>query len=274
MTPPGSPPGPIPRQAWERAIHRAYGPAAEGVIALEEASRKNESAGRLARIDAIQSHWEEITALPGGAAWLRRGDGAAAVPAVPCLPEEIGVDGGFSEIPFCTPRRSARAIPFFRWPGIWVSSNVCRTTSFQISNIKKRPRACEYCMLWVLPCSCGKYVMIPGGQLSMLSVLACSLVCGLSCGSVHDDSHHIAGVNAPCNPSAKSSKLPETLYSKRARFAPAMAKALINSSLWLSSGSKDQQSGRRPQAIPIAPAWRPAAQKTPGPAFPGSAGIP
>ena len=30
----------------------------------------------------------------------------------------------------------------------------------------------------------------------MLSVLACSLVCGLSCGSVHDDSHHIRGVNA------------------------------------------------------------------------------
>lgn len=80
-------------EAWERAIHRAYGPAAEGVIALEEASRKNESAGRLARIDAIQSHWEEITALLAELPWLRRGDGAAAVPAVPCLPEEIGVDG-------------------------------------------------------------------------------------------------------------------------------------------------------------------------------------
>ena len=54
------------------------------MIALEEASRKNESAGRLARIDAIQSHWEEITAPP--AELLRSLQS-------PCLPEEIGVDG-------------------------------------------------------------------------------------------------------------------------------------------------------------------------------------
>ena len=80
-------------EAWERAIHRAYGPAAEGVIALEEAWRKNESAGRLARIDAIQSHWEEITAL------LAELPGSAEVMELlrslqsPCLPEEIGVDG-------------------------------------------------------------------------------------------------------------------------------------------------------------------------------------
>ena len=80
-------------EAWERAIHRAYGPAAEGVIALEEASRKNESAGRLARIDTIQSHWEEITAL------LAELPGSAEVMELlrslqsPCLPEEIGVDG-------------------------------------------------------------------------------------------------------------------------------------------------------------------------------------
>ena len=79
--------------ASERAIHSAYGPAAEGVIALEEASRKNESAGRLARIDAIQSHWEEITAL------LAELPGSAEVMELlrslqsPCLPEEIGVDG-------------------------------------------------------------------------------------------------------------------------------------------------------------------------------------
>ena len=78
-------------EAWERAIHRAYGPAAEGVIALEEASRKNESAGRLARIDAIQSHWEEITALlaelPGSAEVME------LLRSLQCLPEEIGVDG-------------------------------------------------------------------------------------------------------------------------------------------------------------------------------------
>ena len=80
-------------EAWERAIHRAYGPAAEGVIALEEASRKTESAGRLARIDAIQSHWEEITAL------LAELPGSAEVMELlrslqsPCLPEEIVVDG-------------------------------------------------------------------------------------------------------------------------------------------------------------------------------------
>ena len=53
----------------------------------------NESAGRLARIDAIQSHWEEITAL------LAELPGSAEVMELlrslqsPCLPEEIGVDG-------------------------------------------------------------------------------------------------------------------------------------------------------------------------------------
>ena len=63
------------------------------MLALEEASRKNESAGRLARIDAIQSHWEEITAL------LAELPGSAEVMELlrslqsPCLPEEIGVDG-------------------------------------------------------------------------------------------------------------------------------------------------------------------------------------
>ena len=79
--------------AWEREIRRAYGPAAEGILALEETARKNDPEGRLRRIDAMEAHWEEIDAL------------LAALPSSesimellrslqsPCLPAEIGVDG-------------------------------------------------------------------------------------------------------------------------------------------------------------------------------------
>lgn len=79
-------------KAWEQEIRRAYGPAADGVIAMEAQARKNEPAGRLRRIDAMEAHWAEISAL------------LEALPASetvmellrslesPCLPQEIGVD--------------------------------------------------------------------------------------------------------------------------------------------------------------------------------------
>ena len=78
--------------AWEAAVCKAYGSAAEGVIALEHEAQKNEPSARLRRIDAMEKHWEEILELLAGlpssqeiVALLRSLDS-------PCLPSEIGVD--------------------------------------------------------------------------------------------------------------------------------------------------------------------------------------
>ena len=49
--------------AWEENIRAAYGPAAQGVIDMESKAQKNEINAHLARIDAMEAHWAEITAL-------------------------------------------------------------------------------------------------------------------------------------------------------------------------------------------------------------------
>ena len=77
---------------WREEIQRAYGPAAPGVIEMEEEAGKNASAGRLARIDTMERHWSEISALlrtlptSDYVADLLSGLGA------PCRPEGIGID--------------------------------------------------------------------------------------------------------------------------------------------------------------------------------------
>lgn len=78
--------------AWEAAMETAYGPAAPGVIEMEQKARKNETSGRLARIDAMERNWPAIEALLRGlpssdyVAELLKGLGS------PSLPAEIGVD--------------------------------------------------------------------------------------------------------------------------------------------------------------------------------------
>ena len=80
-------------KAWEREIRRAYGSAADGVIALERAAQKNAAEGRLARIDVMERNWPEICrllrALPSSEQvmdLLRSLDS-------PYLPAHIGVEG-------------------------------------------------------------------------------------------------------------------------------------------------------------------------------------
>lgn len=78
--------------AWEQDMKRAYGPAAPGILELERTAQKNETTGRLARIDAMEQNWPAIEALlrslPSSAyvEELLRGLGA------PAAPGEIGVD--------------------------------------------------------------------------------------------------------------------------------------------------------------------------------------
>ena len=77
---------------WREEIQRAYGPAAPGVIEMEEEAGKNASASRLARIDTMERRWSEISALlrtlptSDYVADLLSGLGA------PCRPEGIGID--------------------------------------------------------------------------------------------------------------------------------------------------------------------------------------
>lgn len=79
-------------EKWEADIRAAYGPAADGVIAMEAKAQKNETTARIARIDAMKAHWNEISALlkalpaSGQIQQILRSLGS------PCLPTEIDVD--------------------------------------------------------------------------------------------------------------------------------------------------------------------------------------
>lgn len=78
--------------AWEKEIAAAYGPAAPGVIEMERKAKKNETVGRLARIDAMEARWPEISeqlkALPSSAYVTELLQSLES----PCLPEQIDVD--------------------------------------------------------------------------------------------------------------------------------------------------------------------------------------
>lgn len=77
--------------AWEEAIRKAYGPAAEGVIAMEAKAQKNETSARLKRIDAMEEHWEEIKALLNELPSSEKIQGILRSLSSPCMPDEIGV---------------------------------------------------------------------------------------------------------------------------------------------------------------------------------------
>ncbi len=78
--------------AWEENIRGAYGPAAAGIIEMEAGARKNETGGRLARIDAMEARWPEILALLEGLPSSETVMALLRTLDAPCLPAEIGVD--------------------------------------------------------------------------------------------------------------------------------------------------------------------------------------
>lgn len=49
--------------AWEEKIKEVYGIASDAIIELEHESKKNETEGRLKRLDVIEAHWDEIVGL-------------------------------------------------------------------------------------------------------------------------------------------------------------------------------------------------------------------
>lgn len=77
---------------WKENIRIAYGPAADGVIAMEAKSQKNATADRLKRIDTMQARWAEITALLKTLPSSQRIMSLLRSLESPCLPSEIAVD--------------------------------------------------------------------------------------------------------------------------------------------------------------------------------------
>lgn len=80
------------RGAWEKRMEAAYGPAAPGVIEMENAARKNDTEGRLRRIDAMEQNWPAIRALLEAlppAAYIQE---LLVSLGAPSRPEEIDVD--------------------------------------------------------------------------------------------------------------------------------------------------------------------------------------
>ena len=78
--------------AWEREIRTAYGPAAGGVIELEEQSHKNDPAERLRRLDVMEARWGEIQALLEALPASQTVEGLLRSLEAPCYPAQIGVD--------------------------------------------------------------------------------------------------------------------------------------------------------------------------------------
>ena len=102
---------------WEADIRKAYGPAADGIIAMEKTAQKNETAARLNRIDTMEEHWDEIdsllAALPSSETvmeLLRSLDS-------PCLPVEIGVDSSLlrNTLLYCKEVRARYTILQMLW---------------------------------------------------------------------------------------------------------------------------------------------------------------
>ena len=79
-------------EKWEQEIKKVYGPAAQGVIEMELQSGKNDTAGRLARIERMEEHWEDILSI------LQELPSSYAVKELmselqaPCSPSAIGID--------------------------------------------------------------------------------------------------------------------------------------------------------------------------------------
>ena len=77
--------------AWECEIRRAYGDAAGAIIELEAQSGKNQTAGRLKRIDIMQQHWDEVRVMLAGVYPAEKLRTLLKDIGCPCEPRDIGV---------------------------------------------------------------------------------------------------------------------------------------------------------------------------------------
>lgn len=79
-------------ESWKENILRAYGPAAQEILDLEEKADKNGVEGRLRRIDSMEQHWDEVCdqlkTLPSSGYLMELLQNIGC----PATPKEIGVD--------------------------------------------------------------------------------------------------------------------------------------------------------------------------------------
>lgn len=77
---------------WKTEIRVAYGPAAQGIIEMEEIAKKNDPRMCLARIDSIESKWEQIleilNTLPSSETVMK----LLQLLDAPYLPSQIDID--------------------------------------------------------------------------------------------------------------------------------------------------------------------------------------
>lgn len=76
---------------WEENIRRAYGNAADAVIALEKKVGKNDISGRLERINTIEAKWSEIKLLLSSYYSSEEVKGMLRSLGCPCEPKDIGL---------------------------------------------------------------------------------------------------------------------------------------------------------------------------------------
>lgn len=77
---------------WCKKIEEAYGPAAPGVIEMEKKSQKNETTGRLNRIDKMEESWQTILELLNELPTSREIIHRMSELGAPCFPFQIGVN--------------------------------------------------------------------------------------------------------------------------------------------------------------------------------------
>ena len=78
-------------EKWKEEVRRAYGNASDAIIDLEESAGKNETAGRLRRIDTIERKWDEVLTLLNGVFSSERLRDILVEIGSPCDPKDIGI---------------------------------------------------------------------------------------------------------------------------------------------------------------------------------------
>ncbi len=81
-------------EVWKADIRRAYGNAADAIIALEEKAQKNETSGRLWRIDAVEAKRTEVRGILDGVYSSEALRSLLKDLGCPCDPKEIGITAG------------------------------------------------------------------------------------------------------------------------------------------------------------------------------------
>lgn len=104
-------------EQWQKEIREAYGPAADGVIELEASAHKNDTEGRLRRLDVMEAHWDEITGLLEQLPTSRQVMEILRSLESPCLPGEIRVDDQLlrSTLLYCKEVRARYTILQMLW---------------------------------------------------------------------------------------------------------------------------------------------------------------